>query len=56
METTLEILNENVYNKILSADEYIPDFFRLLTANRLAVSGKTWVKWLNYVNSGTYNS
>jgi hypothetical protein len=56
METTLEILNENVYDKILKADEYIPDFFRLLTANRLAVSGKTWVNWLKYINSGTYNS
>jgi len=34
METTLEILNEQVYNKILDADKYVPDFFRLLIANR----------------------
>jgi len=56
METTLEILDERVQSKILTADEYVPDFFRLLAANRLATSGKNWIHWLGYVNSGTYNS
>lgn len=56
METTLEILNEDVYDQVLPADEYIPDFFRLLIANRLATGAKNWVHWLGFINSGTYNS
>jgi len=36
METTLEILNEDVYSQVAPPEKYIPDFFRVVIANRLA--------------------
>jgi len=56
LETTLEILNENAYSLVAKDDRYIPDFMRIMINNRLAVDAEDWVKWLRYVNTGTYNS
>jgi len=56
METTLEILNERLYSKVLPSSSYIPDFMRILISNRNSNDGKTWIGWMNYINSGTYNS
>jgi len=36
METTLEILNEDIYSNVVPVTKYIPDFFRVVIANRLA--------------------
>jgi len=56
METTLEILNEDLYDNVLPVDKYIPDFMRVMISNRFATDAKSWIKWLSYINSGTYNS
>jgi hypothetical protein len=56
METTLEILNERIYKNVLRSDKFIPDYMRIILSNRLATSTSSWVNWLKFVNSGTYNS
>jgi hypothetical protein len=56
METTLEILDESIYNNVVKPQNYIPDFFRVVVANRLANTAPEWVKWLSHINTGTYNS
>lgn len=55
-ETTLEILNENSYSLVAREDKYIPDYMRIVISNRMANSATEWVKWLKFVNTGTYNS
>lgn len=55
-ETTLEVLQETIYKSILDIKHYIPDFMRVLQANRMATSAVSWVFWLSYYNTGTYNS
>jgi len=55
-ETTLEILNEELYKKVAKVDSYIPDFMRIVSSNRLSKSGSDWVEWMSYLNTGTYNS
>jgi hypothetical protein len=55
-ETTLEILNENSYSLVAKDDKYIPDYMRIIINNRLAHTAADWVKWLKFVNTGTYNS
>jgi hypothetical protein len=36
METTIEILNENIYDHVAKDDKYIPDYMRVMINNRLA--------------------
>lgn len=55
-ETTLEILNENAYSLVAREDKYIPDYMRIIISNRMSNSASEWVKWLKFVNTGTYNS
>lgn len=55
-ETTLEVLQEMIYKDILSTKDYVPDFMRVMQANRMAISGISWVFWISYYNTGTYNS
>lgn len=55
-ETTLEILNENSYSLVARDDKYVPDYMRIIINNRLAHTAADWVKWLKFVNTGTYNS
>ena len=63
METTLEILvfkfklflkDESIYSNVVKPDKYIPDFFRVVVANRLANTGPEWFKWLTHINTGNY--
>lgn len=56
METTIEILNENMYSYVAKEDKYIPDYMRVVISNRLARNAPEWTRWLKYVNTGTYNS
>ncbi len=35
-ETTLEVMQESVYRDILEVKQYVPDFMRVLQANRMA--------------------
>lgn len=55
-ETTLEVLNDQLYNYLISYDMYLPDFMRIVLSNRLAYDGKSWTFWMEYYNTGTYNS
>jgi len=36
LETTIEILNENIYNSVLKEEKQIPDYMRIVISNRLA--------------------
>jgi hypothetical protein len=49
-------MQESLYKDILEVKQYVPDFMRVLQANRMAQSGLSWVFWLSYYNTGTYNS
>lgn len=55
-ETTLEVLNDQLYNYLISYEKYLPDFMRIVLSNRLAYDGKSWTFWMEYYNTGTYNS
>jgi len=55
-ETTLEVMQETLYKNILESRHYVPDFMRVLGANRMARDSLSWVFWLSYYNTGTYNS
>lgn len=55
-ETTLEVMQEGLYRNIVEAKHYVPDFMRVLGANRMARDTLGWVFWLSYYNTGTYNS
>jgi hypothetical protein len=47
LETTLEMLDKNLYgNKIPEAQEYVPNYIRILISNRLAKSGQNWAEYL----------
>jgi len=56
METTLELIDENSFLDVLPASDYIPDHYRVITANRLAFHSDDWIEWLAFINSGTYCS
>jgi len=56
METTLELIDENSFLDVLPASDYIPDHYRVITANRLAFHSHDWIEWLAFINSGTYCS
>jgi hypothetical protein len=56
METTIDILNDQVYTKVMKADKYLPDYMRINIANRMANAADNWVSWFGHINTGTYNS
>lgn len=57
VETTIEILDKDVYNSIKStADNHVPNYIRISIAHRMADSGKQWCDIFKRNNSGTYNS
>jgi len=39
-----------------TANDYMPDYMRILAANRNANNAKEWVDWIQKVNTGTYNT
>lgn len=41
---------------MLDAKDYIPDYMRISLANRKSKSAKEWVEWMQYINTGTYNT
>lgn len=49
-------MNENLYSYLVDYDHYVPDFMRIVLSNRLGYDGKTWTFWMEYINTGTYNS
>jgi hypothetical protein len=57
LETTLEMLDLSLYGrKIPEANDYVPNYIRILVSNRLSNSGKEWTENFQKNNGGTYNS
>jgi len=56
METTLEILDKDLYSSVGEADNHIPNYIRIFVANRLATSAREWTEIFKKNNGGTYNS
>jgi len=58
MDTSLEILNPLVYNRVADfpSNPHLPDFMRVMIANRLARTGAHWVSILAGMNTGTNNA
>ncbi|CAF4724635.1 unnamed protein product, partial [Rotaria sp. Silwood2] len=54
IETTIDNYNEDLYRNINPIS--IPEWMRVVVANRLATSGKEWVDKFFIFNDGTYNN
>jgi len=55
-ETTLSMLSDEPYDKLENNNEKVPDFMRIMLANRLARSGQDWVELMRKSATGTYSS
>eukprot|EP00392_Amoebophrya_sp_AT5.2_P011725 g11810.t1 len=49
------MLSDEPYDKIQD-DFGVPDFLRIMVANRLSSSGREWVDWMRWSATGTYSS
>lgn len=58
MDTSLEILNPTVYNRVAEfpANTHIPNFMHIMTVNRIAKSATQWTTLFTERNSGTNNA
>ena len=54
IETTIGNYNKDLYRNISPIS--VPEWMRIVTANRLANSGKEWVDQFFTFNDGTYNN
>lgn len=54
IETTIGNSNTDLYHNILPIS--VPEWMRIVVANRLANSGKEWVDKFFVFNDGTYNN
>jgi hypothetical protein len=55
-ETTLEIVDINLYNYVKKADDYIPNFMRVNSATFFSRTAEEWVNSFSYYSTGTYSS
>eukprot|EP00927_Polykrikos_kofoidii_P059847 TRINITY_DN5496_c0_g1_i1.p1 TRINITY_DN5496_c0_g1~~TRINITY_DN5496_c0_g1_i1.p1 ORF type:complete len:686 (-),score=96.34 TRINITY_DN5496_c0_g1_i1:49-2106(-) len=55
-ETTVSMLSDEYYDRLNDSVTNVPDFMRIMMANRLAGSGKEWAALMNSSASGTYSS
>lgn len=56
-ETTLSMLTDEPYDKLTeNAELELPDFMRIMLANRLARTGKEWTDLMTETRTGTYSS
>lgn len=55
-ETTISMLSDEPYDKLDDNGTFIPDYMRIMIANRLAKSGKDWVDVMQQSATGTYSS
>lgn len=55
-ETTLEVIDINLYDSVKKANKYIPNFMRVNSATFFSMSAEEWVTNFSYLNSGTYSS
>jgi hypothetical protein len=54
IETTINNYNKDLYGNI--NPKSVPEWMRVLIANRLSISGKEWVDNFFLFNDGTYNN
>lgn len=54
MDTSLEILNERIYDRIpeFPSNAYVPTFLHVMAVNRMAQSGPHWVSLFSEKNAG----
>jgi len=57
-DTTLEILNPNIYDRIpeFPSNKHIPNFIHTMTVNRMAKTAADWISLFSERNSGTNNA
>jgi hypothetical protein len=55
-ETTVSMLTDEAYDKLDDSGSKVPDFMRIMLANRLAKSGDQWSEYMKRSASGTYSS
>mmetsp|Transcript_96359 Transcript_96359/g.171261 ORF Transcript_96359/g.171261 Transcript_96359/m.171261 type:complete len:638 (-) Transcript_96359:351-2264(-) len=55
-ETTISLLSAEPYDSLHDTEKGIPDFMRIMLANRLAASGQDWVDLMSKSETGTYSS
>lgn len=55
-ETTLSMLTDEPYDKLDDNSGKVPDFMRIMLANRLSKTGKDWSEWMRKSSTGTYCS
>lgn len=55
-ETTISMLNDQAYDRLHDVKGLLPDFMRIMLANRLAKSGKEWVDLMSQSATGLYSS
>uniref|UniRef100_A0A6B2L1J5 Phospholipase B-like n=1 Tax=Arcella intermedia TaxID=1963864 RepID=A0A6B2L1J5_9EUKA len=54
-ETTNEVFNKSLFLEFMS-EMSVPEWIRVIVANRMADSGESWVEVFSKFNSGTYNN
>jgi hypothetical protein len=54
IETTIENYNDDLFNNIIPIS--VPEWIRVVVANRLANNGQEWVDKFFIFNDGTYNN
>jgi len=55
-ETTISMLTDEPYDKLQDNLTQVPDFMRIMVANRLARSGTHWAELMTQSATGTYSS
>jgi len=55
-ETTISMLTDEPYDKLDDKADSVPDFMRIMLANRLAKTGQEWVDLMKKSATGTYSS
>jgi len=55
METTNEVMNNTLFKTYIST-KTVPEWIRIILANRMSTSGEEWVSIFEMYNSGTYNN
>ncbi len=55
-ETTLEVIDINLYKNVKEEAKYIPNFMRVNSASFFSKTAREWVDNFSYYNSGTYSS
>jgi len=55
-ETTISMLTDEPYDRLENNEERVPDFMRIMLANRLAKTAPEWAELMKKSATGTYSS